>query len=52
MQEVHKFLTEVVFDANSTIELKEEDWWFEGETGTVMKWQVYRSSRCPNSNAG
>lgn len=39
--ELKKFLMEVVFDeASARGVIKEEDWWFESEDGTVFKWSV------------
>jgi autophagy-related protein 5 len=36
--EIKKFLTDLVFDDNAIKAMKEEDWWFESEDGTLMKW--------------
>jgi len=40
MPEIKKFLMDVVFDEAAAAVLKEEDWWFEGEEGTLLKWSV------------
>ncbi|PFH51983.1 hypothetical protein AMATHDRAFT_79928 [Amanita thiersii Skay4041] len=38
MPEIRKYLMDVVFDEAATKVLKEEDWWFETEEGTTLKW--------------
>ncbi|TFK18930.1 autophagy protein 5 [Coprinopsis marcescibilis] len=38
LPEIRRFLMDVVFDEAAASSLKEEDWWFETEEGTVMKW--------------
>lgn len=38
LPEVHKYLMDVVFDDSAATSLKEEDWWFETEEGTLLKW--------------
>ena len=40
LPEIRRFLMDVVFDEAAASSLKEEDWWFETEEGTVMKWSV------------
>ena len=42
--EIKRFLMDVVFDENAARVLKEEDWWFESEEGTLLKWCVVYSS--------
>lgn len=36
--EIKRFLTDVVFDEAAARTVKEEDWWFEGEDGNLLKW--------------
>ncbi|KAF7298196.1 Autophagy protein 5 [Mycena chlorophos] len=36
--EIRRFLMDVVFDENAAKTLKEEDWWFEVDDGTLLKW--------------
>ncbi|EDR00718.1 uncharacterized protein LACBIDRAFT_295743 [Laccaria bicolor S238N-H82] len=36
--EIRRFLMDVVFDEVAAKVLKEEDWWFESEEGTLLKW--------------
>lgn len=36
--EIRRFLMDVVFDAAAAKNLKEEDWWFESEGKTLLKW--------------
>ncbi|KAI0790719.1 autophagy protein Apg5-domain-containing protein [Abortiporus biennis] len=36
--EIRRFLLDVVFDEAASRIIKEEDWWFESEDGTLMKW--------------
>jgi autophagy-related protein 5 len=38
--ELRRFLMDVVFDEAAGKMLKEEDWWFESEEGTLLKWYV------------
>ncbi|KAH7925923.1 autophagy-related protein [Leucogyrophana mollusca] len=38
MPEIRRFLMDVVFDEAANKILKEEDWWFESEEGTLLKW--------------
>ncbi|KAG1716086.1 hypothetical protein ID866_1058 [Astraeus odoratus] len=38
MPELRRFLMDVVFDDTAARLLKEEDWWFESEEGTLLKW--------------
>ena len=38
MPEIRKFLMDVVFDEAAASILKEEEWWFESEEGTLLKW--------------
>lgn len=38
MPELRRFLMDVVFDEAAARPLKEEDWWFESEGGTLLKW--------------
>ncbi|TFK44597.1 autophagy protein Apg5-domain-containing protein [Crucibulum laeve] len=38
MPEIRRFLMDVVFDEAAAKNLKEEDWWFETEEGTLLKW--------------
>ncbi|KAL4074331.1 autophagy protein Apg5-domain-containing protein [Scleroderma citrinum] len=38
MPELRRFLMDVVFDDAAARILKEEDWWFESEEGTLLKW--------------
>lgn len=40
MPELRRFLMDVVFDEAAGKMLKEEDWWFESEEGTLLKWYV------------
>lgn len=40
MPQIRKYLMDVVFDDTAAKHLKEEDWWFETEDGTVLKWYV------------
>ncbi len=39
--EIRRFLMDVVFDEVAGKTLKEEDWWFESEEGTLLKWLVF-----------
>jgi autophagy-related protein 5 len=34
---------DVVFDEVAAKVLKEEDWWFESEEGTLLKWSAFPS---------
>jgi len=36
--EIRRYLMDVVFDEAAASNLKEEDWWFETEEGTLLKW--------------
>ncbi|KAF8629944.1 hypothetical protein AX15_003180 [Amanita polypyramis BW_CC] len=38
MPEIRKYLMDVVFDETAGKVLKEDDWWFETEEGTTLKW--------------
>jgi hypothetical protein len=38
MPELKQFLMDVVFDEAAAKLLKEEEWWFESEEGTLLKW--------------
>jgi autophagy-related protein 5 len=38
LPEVHKYLMDVVFDEPAAASLREDDWWFETEEGTLLKW--------------
>ncbi|KAF9451257.1 hypothetical protein P691DRAFT_796986 [Macrolepiota fuliginosa MF-IS2] len=38
MPEIRRYLMDVVFDETAAANLKEEDWWFETEEGTLLKW--------------
>jgi len=38
MPEIRKYLMDVVFDDAAGKVLKEDDWWFETEEGTTLKW--------------
>lgn len=40
MPELRRFLMDIVFDEAAGKMLKEEDWWFESEEGTLLKWCV------------
>lgn len=40
MPEIRRFLMDVVFDEAAGKMLKEEEWWFESEEGTLLKWLV------------
>jgi autophagy-related protein 5 len=40
MPEIKRFLMDVVFDDAASKLLKEDDWWFESEEGTLLKWSV------------
>ncbi|KAK2467784.1 hypothetical protein APHAL10511_000079 [Amanita phalloides] len=61
MSEIRKYLMDVVFDEAAGKVLKEDDWWFETEEGTTLKWHwpiglIYDNytislSRAPGSNA-
>jgi len=43
--EIKKFLVDVVLDEEGAKILKEEDWWFEAEDGSPLKWCVYSISQ-------
>ncbi|PIL33851.1 hypothetical protein GSI_03557 [Ganoderma sinense ZZ0214-1] len=36
--EIKRFLMDVVFDEAAARVIKEEDWWFESEEGSLLKW--------------
>lgn len=36
--EIKRFLMDVVFDEAGARVIKEEDWWFESEEGSLLKW--------------
>lgn len=38
--EIKRFLMDVVFDETAARVVKEEDWWFESEEGSLLKWCV------------
>ncbi|KAG8213558.1 autophagy-related protein [Butyriboletus roseoflavus] len=38
MPELRRFLMDIVFDEAAGKILKEEEWWFESEEGTLLKW--------------
>ena len=38
--EIRRFLMDVVFDEVAGKTLKDEEWWFESEEGTLLKWSV------------
>lgn len=38
--EIRRFLMDVVFDEVAARSLKDEEWWFESEEGTLLKWSV------------
>jgi hypothetical protein len=40
MPEIKRFLKDVVFDEAAAHVLKEEEWWFESDQGTILKWSV------------
>lgn len=40
MPEIRRFLMDVVFDEAAAKVLKEEEWWFECDDGTLLKWYV------------
>jgi autophagy-related protein 5 len=40
MPEIRRFLMDVVFDEVAAKSLKEEEWWFECDDGTLLKWLV------------
>ncbi|KAH0827330.1 hypothetical protein J3R83DRAFT_3957 [Lanmaoa asiatica] len=46
MPELRRFLMDIVFDEAAGKLLKEEDWWFESEEGTLLKWYVWSFSAC------
>jgi len=47
MQEIRRFLMDVVFDEAAAHVLKEDEWWFESAEGTLLKW--YRPTFPHNS---
>ena len=38
MPDLKRFLMDVVFDEAAAKLLKEDEWWFESEEGTILKW--------------
>jgi autophagy-related protein 5 len=38
--EIRRFLMDVVFDEVAAKGLKDEEWWFESEEGTLLKWCI------------
>lgn len=42
--DIRKFLVDVLLDEEGAKILKEEDWWFEAEDGSPLKWCVYTIS--------
>lgn len=36
--EIRRFLMDVVFDEDAAKGLRDEEWWFESEEGTLLKW--------------
>ena len=36
--EIKKFLADLVFDEVAAKAVKEDDWWFENDEGSLMKW--------------
>lgn len=38
MPEIRQYLMDVVFDETVAKTMKDEDWWFETEDGTLLKW--------------
>lgn len=45
--DLKRFLLDVVFDEQAARIIKEEDWWFETEDGTLLKWCVSRRPSLP-----
>jgi autophagy-related protein 5 len=39
--EIRRFLMDVVFDEVAAKGLRDEEWWFESEEGTLLKWWVF-----------
>ncbi|SRR5260221_14601933 len=48
--EIRRFLMDVVFDEIAGKTLKEDDWWFESEEGTLLKWSVFFFFSCKQIN--
>jgi autophagy-related protein 5 len=38
MPEIRRFFMDLVFDEVAAKELRDEDWWFETDTGILLKW--------------
>lgn len=38
MPEIRRFLMDVVFDEASAKIIRDDEWWFETEAGTLLKW--------------
>ena len=47
--EIKRFLMDVVFDETAARGLKEEDWWFESEEGSLLKWCAFDPSYMPSA---
>jgi len=45
MPQIRQFFMELVFDETAAKDLKDEDWWFETEHGSLVKWCVIFYSR-------
>jgi len=43
--EIRRFLMDVVFDEVAAKGLKDEEWWFESEEGTLLKWCIYNKAQ-------
>lgn len=52
MPELRRFLMDIVFDEAAGKMLKEEDWWFESEEGTLLKWYVFTRHVCTSLSMG
>lgn len=39
--EIRRYLMDVVFDEVAAKGLKDEEWWFESEEGTLLKWYLF-----------
>jgi autophagy-related protein 5 len=39
---------DVVFDEVAAKGLRDEEWWFESEEGTLLKWWVFSKSQLSN----
>jgi autophagy-related protein 5 len=46
--EIKRFLNDVVFDEEGSKIVKEEEWWFEAEDGSPLKW--YRAFICSSAS--